>query len=478
MDSNNNSTQNATILCAANATAHTEIRADYSKEVRGKIDDVAKRKKFKEQSFDGKKTIKDPYINATLHMDRNAAKAKYGQNNTTKHTADVDHIIPAETVYEKTQNNPFLNTQDIKEIANQEGNYRLINSKTNRSKQSKSNIEYVIEHKDTLTKQQQREMIKDQIKADLVVNKEIAKKTIQGVNEVGMDAAKIGMKAGAGISVAQNITRVITGEQTWEQAGINVAVDTAKEGAVSYVSGIGTRVIESTAMQVSKSAGTYIASSANKFIKAGGPAKTLAVISDVGESVLKFINGDIDNKELTDELGAKGTSLAMSFAAGTQGATVGGFLGAIIGSVIPGAGTIAGSAIGATVGEIVGNMVGYMLGSEICRVLKDGVKEYNDNLERKKQLAEFYNQMAAEVEKSRIELEKSLQTAQVEHRTILENAFTSMRDAILDNNVDVIIDSLQTICEEFGTNVMFKTREECDAFMLDDSKIIKLGKRI
>lgn len=471
MNPENNSTQNATILSAGNATAPSEIRADYSKDVRGKIDDVAKRKKFKEQSFDGKKTIKDPYTDATLHMDRNAAKAKYGQNNTTKHTADVDHIIPAETVYEKTQNNPFLSTQDIKEIANQEGNYRLINSKTNRSKQSKSNIEYVIEHKDTFTKQQQQEMIKDQIKADFVVNKEITKKTIQGAHEVGMDAAKAGMKVGAGISAAQNVTRAINGEQTWEEAGINVAVDTAKAGAVSYVSGIGTRVIESTAMQVSKSAGTYIASSANKFIKAGGPAKTLTIISDVGETVLKFINGDIDNKELTDELGEKGTSLAMSFAAG-------GFLGAIIGSVIPGAGTVAGGTIGATVGEIVGNMVGYMLGSEICRVLKDGVKEYNANIERKKQLTVFYNQMAAEVEKSRIELEKSLQAAQVEHRTILENAFTSMRDAILANNVDVIIDSLQTICEEFGTNVMFKTREECDAFMFDDSKIIKLGKRI
>ena len=49
-------------------------------------------------------------------MDKDAAVSKYGKNNTTKHTADVDHIIPAETVYERTQNNAFLSTKDIKEI--------------------------------------------------------------------------------------------------------------------------------------------------------------------------------------------------------------------------------------------------------------------------------------------------------------------------------------------------------------------------
>ena len=475
MDSNNKQTNQSFISSASKAVTPYTQKADYDKSVRSKIDDVSKRKNFKEKTFDGKRTMQDPYTGDTLHIDSNAAKAKYGKSKATKHTADVDHIIPVETVYERAKNNAFLDISDIKEIANQEGNYKVINSKTNRAKQSRSNRKYIKEHWNELSTHQKHEMVHDQIKADVAVNTAIAQETVQNAHAVGIDAAKSGISVGAGISTTQNMAKVLTGDYSIGEATFNIAIDTAKAGAVSYISGIETRIIEATARNISKSAGSYVSSCANHFLQTGGPAKTLAILSEVGETVTNFLAGEIDEKEFINELGEKGTSLAMSFVAGTQGATVGGFLGAIVGSVIPGAGTVAGATIGTAVGELVGNMVGYMIGSKICHTLKTGIDSYEAYLEQQQQLTIYYNQMANQLEKHRIELEKSLQTALNEHRTTLNHAFTSMNESILANDTNAITDSLRIICEEFGTTLPFATQDKFDAFMTDNSSVIKLG---
>ena len=378
-------------------------------------------------------------------------------------------------IYDKTQNNVFVSTEDIKSIVNQEDNYKVINSKLNRSKSAGTYKECIDKNSSTIGEVQKKEMLRDQRKAEFAVNKKIAKKTIEGIHEVGTEAAKVGATVGAGISVAQNTVRVINGELSLGEAGASVVVDTVKAGAVSYVSGVGVRVIEATAIKASQNAGIFVVSSLNGFIQSGGPAKTLTVISDVGDTVLKYMNGDINDKEFVSELGEKGTCLAMSFGAGAQGGVIGGIIGGVIGSVVPVVGTVTGQAVGLLVGEVVGNMVGYILGSEICKTLKDGTNEYETNIEKHRQLTIFYIQMAEETKRSRIELEKSLSSLQAEHRKILLNAFSDMKNAILENDVDKITSSLQAICQEFGTDVAYKTRDEFDSAMMDEKLSFKIG---
>lgn len=472
-----NNKRNTNVLSSGKLKESVEVKADYSKDVRNKVDNVSKRKEFKEKTFDGKQTMKDPYTGDILHKKSGAAKAKYGNENASKHSADVDHIITIEEGYNKVKDNPFINIEDVKEILNEESNYKVINSKTNRSKGGSNNKEYVKKHAKELSDKQKKKMLEDHAKANRKVNQQIAKKTVKGAHKVGKNTAKKGMVVGAGVSTAQNLHDMIKGDTTVDEALKNISIDTVKAGAVSYVSGIGTHVIEATALTATKSASTYVATNAAKFLNAGGPAKSLTIICEVGDVVSKYAKGEVDAKECAELLGEKGTSLAMSFAAGTQGATIGGIIGGVIGSAVPGIGTIIGANIGAITGEIVGNIVGYMAGAEMSRMLKEAIHSSEVSSERLKELTIMYEQLVEELEKSRLELEKSLQYMQTMQKDVIMSILAEMKEGILLNDSKIVNESLSNICEQFGISIAFKNRDDFDLFMTDGNSKIVLGRR-
>lgn len=88
------------------------------------FDDVKKRNKYKEIN------ISDGYI-----ID------EYSGNKIRKDETATDHIIPLARVHEQFKNNMAITAADIKEIANQEGNYALISSSFNCAKKEKLNEE-------------------------------------------------------------------------------------------------------------------------------------------------------------------------------------------------------------------------------------------------------------------------------------------------------------------------------------------------
>lgn len=477
--------QSAYISQAEHTRARVEPKGKYSKDIRQQIDNVSKRNKFKSDAFNGAKTIKDPYTNQTIHSSSEAAKAKYGSGNATKHTADVDHTVPLEKVYNKAKDNPFLSMEDIKEIANIDKNYKVVNSKTNRSKGSKTNSEYARKNSEDISKSQKNALKKEQFKTDISVNKEIVKKTMKNANKIGIESAKVGAKFGGGISAAQNLKKVVKREEDIGEAVIQVGIDTAKAGAASYGTGICTQIIEGAVEKVViKTSSKQLAKGLSTFAESGGSAKAVVAVMEAGDSVIKYIKGDINSTELVLELGEKGTGLAASFIAGGEGAVLGAgagaFIGGVIGSVLPGAGTLAGSAVGlkvgAITGEIVGNMVGYMIGTEVYRRVSEYMLESIVDSEELARLESMYNQAAEEIRKSRLALETSLKLVHMEHQRTIIQGFESMHDAILKNDISVVNTSLQTICNQFGRlEIVFTSRDEFDEFMLNPDTAVKLG---
>lgn len=469
-----------------NTKQRVEVKADYSKKVRSKVDNVTKRNKFKKKVFDGKKTTKDPYTNQTLHSNTDAARAKYGSDHVTKHTGDVDHTMPLEKVYEKTKDNPFLTTEDIKKIANQKENYKVINSSTNRSKGSQSNKQYIKKNSDSIGEAQKAVMKKEQQRANAAINKEITKTTLKNANKIGMDAAKTGAAFGGGISAAQNLTKVVKGKEDLSEAAISVALDTAKAGAASYGTGVCSHVIEGAVQKAAvKTTSKKLASGLTKFVDTGGPAKAIVVVMEAGTSVVRYAKGEINEAELVYELGEKGTGLAVSFAAGAEGAVLGAgagaFIGGVLGSVLPGAGTAAGAVIGAKVGaitgEIIGNIAGYMIGTEAYRRLADYMSKAIMTSEDYARLERMYGHLADDLKKRREELELSLEQIHGEHRQKILSGFEQMRDAIVSDDVEGINRSLNSICEQFGGHIAFETRDEFDAFMMNPDSVVRLGSR-
>ncbi len=108
---------------------------------RKKYDDIYKRNQYKAEIYQDHKTHTDYITGNVLHKDVEAAANKYGKNNTTKHTGDVDHIVPLASVHDIAKANPFLTDNDVKEASNRCSNYRLTQSKLNRAKGGNTNFE-------------------------------------------------------------------------------------------------------------------------------------------------------------------------------------------------------------------------------------------------------------------------------------------------------------------------------------------------
>lgn len=172
----------------------SQYRASYNaKRDRAKYDDTAKRKKFRDEQFGNKQTIVDPYTGETLHKSTSAAKNKYGDKRANYHTAQTDHTIPLETVYNGLRNNPFLSDEKIKEIANDYRNYKEINGHLNQSKGSKSNIKTARKDPNMQTNTKVK-MVKAEIKAGTRVLETSVLGTLEGANKVGREAGIEGAK--------------------------------------------------------------------------------------------------------------------------------------------------------------------------------------------------------------------------------------------------------------------------------------------
>jgi len=481
-----NTAQRITIVKQVeNRVPKIEIKGNYNKQVRNKVDNVSKRNKFKEEVFNGKKTIDDVYTGAKLHYNKDAAKAKYGDKNYTKHIADVDHTVALEKVYKKGQYNPFLTTDDIKEAANIKQNYKVINAKTNRGKGSKSNTEYIRDNNNLLAENQKIKMKVEEIKANVAVNTTLTGKTIKNIAKSGGKAAIEGAKFEAAFSSVRNLKEVTSGEKDLGEAVIEVGIDSAKAGARSFGTDIGSKLIKSTVEKASqKTTNAMLEKGLTKFVESGGPGKAIVVIAEAGHSLKSYLDGDINETELVIELGEKGTGIAASFALGAQGAVVGAsagaLIGGIVGSVIPVAGTVAGAEIGLTAGaitgEIVGNMVGYMMGTELYNVVKNYIASNSFDPERAQRLYNLYNKLADEIHESRMALEANLKQIHFEEQQKIMHGFTNMHNAILENDYDAINNSLAYICKRFEVQLAFETQDEFDDFMLDDTKSLKLGR--
>lgn len=457
-------------------------KPNYSKDIRKQIDDVSKRKKFKAETFDGAKTIKDPYTNQTIHSNAEAATRKYGSQNLTKHTGDVDHTIPLQKVYEKTQYNPFISIEDDKRIANSDSNYKVINAKTNRSKGGSSNAEYIKKNADTLDDTQKRAMMHEQYKAEININANIAKTTLKNMHGVGVNAAKTAAKFGGSISAASNVCQVIKGEEDIETAVIHTALDTARVSAVSYGTSIGTQIIEGGVNKiVANTASKQLAQGLSTFVQGGGPAKVVVVITQAGDSVMRYIKGEITAVELIDELGEKGSGVVAAMGAGSVGLSVGtgagALIGGIVGSILPGIGNIvgaeAGAAIGACVGEILGNMVGYMFGTEIYRRVQEFKAKFLVDPCELERMEKIYTLLEQEMIAYRRDLEKSLEQVHLQFKENILHAFVDMQKAIEANDVDKVTMSLEQVCQEFDHEVAFRTRAEFDSFMLDEAAVVR-----
>ena len=470
MDEEKRSAKEITVVSYVDKSREKFIgNPNYSPEIRNKLDNSTAKKKYRKKQFNGKKTTKDMATNETVHTNIEAAKRKYGEKNFTKHIADVDHSYSIKEMYEDSRYNPFIDNKARKEAVNNERNLKLVNAKTNRSKGQQSNIQVVKKNNGLIT--EKKAAVQAQIEGKISTNSSLIIDTVKGMHDTGSQSAKSVAKLEVAISTANHLNKMRKGEEDLGEAVINVAVDTARTASVAYVSSIGMKVTDAALTKITSNG-------AVNFINAGGSAKIFIVVKEAGESMLKYLNGDITEAQLVDELGEKGTSLAMSFAMGAEGLVVGASIGTIIGTMVGGpAGTIVGTKIGAVTGELIGNMVGYIIGTQCYRVIQEYSAKFAINTEEYRRLQKMYMDLANQIENYRIVLESRLKALHYQQQKEISEAFQEMMDGILENDTDKITHSLQRVCIQYSVEIEYKNNDEFDNFMNDSNKKAVIGNR-
>ena len=169
----------------------------------------------------------------------------------------------------------------------------------------------------------------------------------------------------------------------------------------------------------------------------------------IGESIIKFVNGEIDGKEFFEEIGEKGV-IAMA------------------------------SAIGGAVGEmlvpipVVGAFIGSIIVSTVCAgiyKLKDIYKSINKYKEKVSKVNRLANEALREMERQRNVLKKIIYDEFSNWDSNFDSAFNMIYNSAINDDTDGIAIGLNNILETFNKQVYFSNRDEFDEFFNGDDPI-------
>lgn len=270
-----------------------------------------------------------------------------------------------------------------------------------------------------------------------------AKYVAQTAHRSGMENAKGAAVISGTISTAQNVVAVVKGDKDGKEAIKSISKDTLNGAVTGYIIGAGDTAIR----------GFMASSKSSVFVnlsKSSMPAMIAGATVQVGKSLIRYANGEINSLELIEELGEKGTGMmAASF-------------GAAVGTMVfPGIGTV------------VGGMVGYMVSSTMYNASLQVLRNERFSKERRDRIHAIAN---AAIEAMRIQgNELLLITNQFyeNRREIFESNISAINQASISGNIEQFTEGLNNIAIEMGEVLQFKNFQEFDIFMMDKQSVFK-----
>lgn len=344
--------------------------------------------------------------------------------------ADVPIEIPSD-FYDDVKVRLAKRTEDLQrqiERAEQGGNLEL----ADRHRAQLAKVEQASKNlrKGKLTNQ---EAIEARLHPKLSTAKDIA----QLSHRAGVEAAKTGAATGGGMSLIRNSVSVIKGDKDPGDAALAVAGDTAFAAGLSYATGFMGSAIKG-GMQNAES--IYLQELSHTAV----PAMIATSILEVGKTLYRLADGQIDGVECLNELGEKGTGIVAS----TAGATVGQVL-----IPIP------------VVGGLIGSMCGYALSSMYYNTLTSSLNEAKLAHEERLQVEAECEGAIQAIREYRLEMELTIRNYFTENISAFNNAFSQMNEVFHTGNVDLFIAGANSITETLGGEVLFRTTDELDALM-------------
>lgn len=414
------------------------------------LDNGAAKRNIKMDTFKSGVEVRDPYTGNVLTLTKAEARMKYGDD-WTKHLAEADHKIALEKRYEQTKNNPWLSNDDIKASSNSSENLEVVSRQFNNAKRSRSNKEFVLDdeyRKKTGVEISERGKVKaieSEKQAQRTLQRrdfiDSTKNIIQTGHYAGTTAAQDAGTTGMTMSGIMNITAVIRGEKTAEEAIADTVVDTGKSAVTGYMMGGGLTTVSHT-----------LSASSSKFLRAlsesNVPGKAITAVMMTGNTLKRYGNGEITTQQCLIELGEKGLNFATA-----------GYSMAVGQALIPI------PIVGAAVGALVGSMATSNYYNRLISTLQ--TKEF-EHQERLRIISEC-KRAAKEARAFREELEAYLESYFREHKDCFDDALMMINTSFRTGDADGVIAGANQITRKLGGKIHYNNMDEFKNFLFDDS---------
>lgn len=331
---------------------------------------------------------------------------------------------------------PTEQVEEIKKIAREKA--KLFREEVNRAKND-GNIEVYnkkmnqVESMEKIEKNVRDSKVrrKEAINARLNPKKFVAKELIKDAHSAGKTAAKGAILLSGAISFGQNIYLVINEKKNLEDACYDFTKDITMAGGSAYVvAGVGT-VIKGVMHSSTKIA-------IRKLGTTSAPTMIVTSAFEIAKTLKKYSTGSINEMELLEELGEKGT--------GIIAASYGAALGTL---VLPG------------MGSIVGSMIGYTISNLIYKECLDILKSRDISIERRRVIEEMCSEAIIMLENYRLDIIKENNEILEERDLIVKDILSSMEN----RDVKLLTDSINNLGYSLGAKLEFETFDEFDNVM-------------
>ena len=287
--------------------------------------------------------------------------------------------------------------------------------------------------------------------ANRIANGFEAKAALSDMHQSGMQAGKMGAAFSGVSSSVSGIYQLSQGKATSGDVAAKIIVDTSKGFAISYLTTAGSKGIVHGLAKAGVSQTTVgVLTKSNAHI-----ALATGVVKS-GQSVVRYLRGDIDSDQLMNEISETAVTGASTFYYGALGQAI---------IPIP----IVGAMIGSTVGYFVGSMLHQsgLIGLGEVAVVKVA-------RERRERIEAMCLESIPLIRQHRLELDALLKTYFAERRHILTQAFDGMEKSLVSWNADDFTQHLESVNQAFGKSLPFKSFDEFDSFMKDKNSVFVL----
>lgn len=435
-------------------------RPDYNPKTRKEYyDSGSTHKKVMDDAFADGKKVYDPYTGVELKKTQREAKEIYGEN-WNKGVGEADHIDPLGNLVRRFKKNPYLTTDDIKEVANESDNYQVLSRKLNQNNKEvgkggstqkewaddsvrMEGLEKNIESGESIESVKKR--IRDNgEEAEKRNNERLKKKTAENlfdtVNEAGKQGALNAGVTSATMSGIMNIVSVIKGEKNCKDAVEDTIKDGGKAAITGYAMGGGLTAVSQTL--------SYSSSKFLQFLAENNvPGQIITSVMITGDTLKKWGNGDITTQECIIELGDKGlNTITMGYSMAVGQTLI----------PIP------------IVGGAVGALVGAVLTSNLYNGLIDDLKNRQYEHEERMKKIDECKAIAEQARAFRIELQGYLDKYFDDYKQCFDSALQSIEVSFENGEADGVIMAANQITYKLGGTVKYNNVDEFKTFLDSD----------